>query len=296
AWLLMRVIDGVADIVRYGMSRTNRQTSLAIVMLARRMAKAIVFGIAAIAILDNMGIDVSTGLAALGIGGLALALGAQKTIENLVGSISVVADRPVRVGDFCKFGEVTGTVEDIGIRSTQVRTLDRTIVTIPNGAFSSMQIENYTVRDNFKFQTVLTMRYETTPDQIRYLLLEVRTLLYSHARVLEKPARVRFVGLGSHSLDIEIFCYVKSKNYDSYLEVREDILLRIMDIVKDSGTDFAFPSQMLYLAKDDVLSEAKAKTISKKIRKLAADGELSIPRFPSEKIKNLSGKIEFPEK
>ncbi|MEE9314214.1 MAG: mechanosensitive ion channel family protein [Rhizobiaceae bacterium] len=296
AWLLLRIIDGVADVVRYGMSRTNRQTSVAVVMLARRMAKAVVIGITGIAILDNMGIDVSTGLAALGIGGLALALGAQKTIENLVGSISVVADRPVRVGDFCKFGEVTGTVEDIGIRSTQIRTLDRTIVTVPNGAFASMQIENYTMRDDFKFQTVLTMRYETTPDQIRYLLVELRAILYAHERVKNDPARVRFIGLGSHSLDIEIFCYVGAVDYSSFLEVQEDLLLRIMEVVKASGSDFAFPSQTLYFAKDDQLSESQAAKIGKAVRKLDEKGELSIPRFDPEKIAGLDGTIPFPEK
>ena len=205
AWLGMRIVDGLADAARYSMSRSNRMSSVAIVMLARRMAKAVVFAVAGITILNILGVDVTTGLAALGIGGLALALGAQKTIENLVGSISVVADRPVRVGDFCKFGDITGTVEDIGIRSTQIRTLDRTVVTVPNGAFASMLIENYSMRDEFKFQTVLTMRYETTVDQIKYLLVEIRTLLYAHERVNNDPARVRFIGLGSHSIDIEIF-------------------------------------------------------------------------------------------
>lgn len=268
AWLGVRIIDGIADIARYGMSRTKRLSSVAVIMLARRIAKAIILGIVAITILDIVGFDVSTGLAALGIGGIALALGAQRTIENLVGSITVVADRPVSVGDFCKFGEVMGTIEDIGIRSTQVRTLDRTIVTVPNGAFASMQIENYSRRDEFRFYTVLTMRYETTPAQIRFLLAEIKSMFDSHELVNPDPARVRFVGLGSHSIDIELFCYVRADDWNHFLVLREDMLLKIMEIVAQSGTDFAFPSQTLYFGKDHPPSPEQAQEIDKIVQKM----------------------------
>lgn len=273
AWLGVRLIDGIAEGVRYGMSRTKRLSSVAVVMLARRMAKAVILGIALITILDILGFDVSTGLAALGIGGIALALGAQKTIENLVGSITVVADRPVSVGDFCQFGGVMGTVEDIGIRSTQIRTLDRTIVTVPNGAFASMQIENYSRRDEFRLYTVLTMRYESTPAQIRYLLIELRKLLADTEAVTEEPARVRFVGLGSHSLDIEIFAYVIADNYSEFLTIQEEMLLSIMDIVKASGTDFAFPSQTLYFGQDHPPTNDKAVEIERVVAAMIPAGE-----------------------
>ncbi|MCJ8309806.1 MAG: mechanosensitive ion channel family protein [Rhizobiaceae bacterium] len=270
AWLGVRLVDGISEVVRYGMSRTKRLNSVAVVMLAKRMAKAVVLGIALIAILEILGFDVSTGLAALGIGGIALALGAQKTIENLVGSITVVVDRPVSVGDFCKFGDVMGTVEDIGIRSTQVRTLDRTIVTVPNGAFASMQIENYSRRDEFRLYTVLTMRYETTPAQVRFLLAELHQLLKATPEVTEEPARVRFIGLGSHSLDIEIFGYVQADDYAHFLTIQEEMLLSIMDIVKQSGTDFAFPSQTLYFGKDHPPEAEKAEEIAALIEEPAA--------------------------
>jgi len=279
AWLGMRIIDGIADFARYSMSRTNRITSVAVIMLARRMAKAVVLAIAGITILDIFGVDVTTGLAALGIGGLALALGAQKTIENLVGSITVVADKPVRVGDFCKFGDVMGTVEDIGIRSTQVRTLDRTIVTVPNGAFASMQIENYAVRDQFKLQTTLGMRYETTQDQIRYLLMEIRKLLDGHDSVLPNSLRVRFIGLNSSSIDIEVFCYIKAKDYNGFLEVQESVLLSIMGIVQTSGTQFAFPSQTVYFGKDGPPLPSDAEKIGKIVNQLDNAGELPLPKF-----------------
>lgn len=283
AWLGVRLVDGIAEVVRYGMSRTKRLNSVAVVMLAKRMAKAVVLGIALIAVLDILGFDVSTGLAALGIGGIALALGAQKTIENLVGSITVVVDRPVSVGDFCQFGEVMGTVEDIGIRSTQVRTLDRTIVTVPNGAFASMQIENYSRRDEFRLYTVLTMRYETTPAQVRFLLAELRKLLNDTPEVTEDPARVRFIGLGSHSLDIEIFGYVQADDYAHFLTIQEEMLLSIMDIVKQSGTDFAFPSQTLYFGKDHPPEAEKAEEIAALVDENVPPEAVEEPAKPAAK-------------
>ncbi|MEM9733722.1 MAG: mechanosensitive ion channel family protein [Pseudomonadota bacterium] len=292
-WLGVRIVDGLADAVRFGMTRTNRISSVAMVMLARRIGKTVVIAVIGISILNTLGVDVTTGLAALGIGGIALALGAQKTIENLVGSITVVADKPVRVGDFCKFGDVMGTVEDIGIRSTRLRTLDRTIVTIPNGAFAASQIENYTLRDEFKLDTRLTLRYETTPDQIRFLLVEVRKLLYSYQDVSNTPARVRFENLNSHSIDIWVFAYVRATSYDHFLEIKEDLLLRIMDLVKESGTDFAFPSQTIYLSRDAKPSSETAEAVGEEVARRKEAGDMPLPRFTHEQIEQLQDTISL---
>lgn len=291
AWLGVRIVDGLSDIVRFGMSRTNRLNSVAMVMLARRMAKTVVICIAGISILNVLGFDITTGLAALGIGGIALALGAQKTIENLVGSITVVADKPVRVGDFCKFGEVMGTVEDIGIRSTRLRTLDRTVVTIPNGSFASAHIENYTLRDEFKLETRLNLRYETTPDQIRYLLVEIRKILYAHENINNIPARVRLESLNAHSIDIWVYGYVRATSYDNFLEIQEDVLLRIMDVVKASGTDFAFPSQTIYLSKDQKPLPDAAKAIAEDVAHRRAAGDMPLPRFSAAQIEEVQDTI-----
>lgn len=158
-------------------------SALSAMRFFRRGAKAALAAIALMAILETLRFDITAGLAALGIGGLALALGAQKTVENLVGSLTLIADRPVRIGDYCSFGDSSGTVEDIGMRSTRIRTLDRSIITVPNGQFSSLQLTNYAFRDKFLFSPVLKLRYETSADQIRYLLVELRALLYGHPLV-----------------------------------------------------------------------------------------------------------------
>lgn len=276
------------------MSIRGNASGISIVEFLQRAAKFVIAVIGVIAILDVFGIDVTAGLAALGIGGLALAFGAQKTIENFIGGVSLVADQPVRVGDFCVVGDTVGVVEGIGMRSTRIRTLGRTIVTIPNGEFSSQRIENFAHRDRFWFHPVLNLRYETTPDQLRFLLVELRAVLYSHPLVSPNPARVRFVSLGSASIDLEVFAYVTVSTFDEYLEVQEDLLLRIMDVVEESGSGFAFPSQTIYFAKDDGLSDEKTKTAEETVKKWKADNDLQIPHFDPDRIEKLRNKISYP--
>ena len=276
------------------MELRSNPSGLSVILFLERAAKIalVIFGI--IAILSTFGIDITTGLAALGIGGIALALGAQKTVENFVGSVTLIADRPIRVGDFCRVGQITGTIEKIGIRSTNIRTLDRTLVTIPNGLFSSETIENFAFRDKFRMISTLNFRYESSPDQIRYLLAEFRKILYSHPKVYEEPSRVRFVNFGAHSLDIEIFAYIVADNNNEFLEIREDIMLRIMEVVKQSGTGFAFPSQTLYFAKDDGLDKENSKSTDETVEQWRVKKEMPLPRFTEEQIDNLKNKIDYP--
>jgi MscS family membrane protein len=146
--------------------------------------------------LNNVGFNVTTLMAGLGIGGLAVALAAQKPLENLIGAITLYTSRPVRVGDFCRFGDKIGTVEEVGLRATKVRTLDRTLVNIPNAEFVHLHLDNFTKREKIWYHPRISLRYETTPDQVRYILVEVRKVLYAHPKVLSDPARIRFVGFG----------------------------------------------------------------------------------------------------
>ncbi|MGY5849844.1 mechanosensitive ion channel family protein [Salegentibacter sp. F14] len=294
--LLWRLSDFLGKYSQQKMILRGNPAGVSIVLFLQRAAKIaiVIFGV--IGILGILGIDVTTGLAALGIGGIALALGAQKTIENFVGSVTLIADRPIRVGDFCRVGEITGTVEKIGVRSTRIRTLDRTLVTIPNGAFSSDTIENFAHRDKFLLHTLINFRYETSPDQLRYLLAELRKILYGHPKVFEDPARVRFLGFGSSSLDIEIFAYLNALDYSEFLEIKEDLMLLMMDVVADSGTDFAFPSQTLYLAKDNGLSKEKGENAENKVNRWREKGEMPIPKYSQEQIEALRSTLDYPPK
>ncbi len=292
--LLYRLTNVISSFSVKRMTKRGRLSALSIVLFLKRAAKVaiVIFGI--IGILSILGFDVTTGLAALGIGGIALALGAQKTMENFVGSVTVLADQPIRVGDFCTVGQTTGTVESIGMRSTRIRTANRTIVTIPNGEFSSTRIENFAPRDQFLFNPILDLRYETSPDQIRFLLVELRAILYAHPKVNPEPARIRFVGFGDWSLKLEVYSYITTANYDEFLEVREDILLRMMDVIKMSGTDFAFPSQTLYLGRDSGLPEDQTRQTEETVKQWRDQSNMQLPNYDTEKIETLKGSIVYP--
>ena len=182
------------------------------------------------------------------------------------------------------------------MRSTRVRTLDRTVVTVPNAEFSSLQLENFTRRDKIWYHPRIGLLCETTPDQLRYVLVEIRKMLYAHPRVDEDPARARFVNFGSSPLDIDIFAYVLATDYGDYLEVAEDLNLRIMDIVKESGTSFASPSTTAYLAKDGGVDAEKTRAAEETVRGWRERGELFLPGFPREKIEELDDTLDYPNR
>ena len=272
--LLWQLIDVFARYTERRLIQSGQAGGLSAVLFFRRGIKFLLIAFGIISILNIFGWDVTTGLAALGIGGIALALGAQKTIENFVGSITIIADQPLRVGDFCKIDDTLGTVEQIGMRSTRLRTAARTVVVIPNGQLAAQKIENFAHRDRLLFNPKLGLRYETTPDQIRYLLVELRGILRSHSKVSPDPARVRFVGLEADSLKLEIFAYINTRDFNEFLEVQEDLILKIMDAVGESGTGFAFSSRTIYMATDTGLSEEKTQQAEQKVREWRDKGEL----------------------
>jgi MscS family membrane protein len=258
AWLAIRIIDVAATQFVHRMSHRQRASATSVVPLIRRSAKVAAIIIAVLATLSGWGYNTTALLAGLGVGGLAVALAAQKTIENLFGGVSITTDKPVLVGDFCRYGDKIGTVEDIGLRSTRVRTLDRTVVTIPNAEFSSLQIENFARRDKMFFHPTLNLRRDTTPEQIRTLISRFREILLNHPMVDPDPARVRFIGIGTYSLDIEIFSYMKTTDGDQFLIAQEELLLSIMEAVRDAGTALAVPSQLNVLVRDPITAARRA--------------------------------------
>lgn len=294
AWLFLRVVDITTGLLRTRLQRDGKASAVAVLPLGEKTFKVVVLGFACVAMMQNLGFNVTGLLAGLGVGGLALALAAQKTVENLFGGVSLILDQPVRVGDFCRYGDKVGTVEDIGLRTTKVRSLDRTVVSIPNADFAYLQLENFARRDKIRFTTKLGLRYETTADQLRWVLAELRKLLLSHPRVDPDPARVRFVGYGDYSLDLEIFAFVLSTDINDYLGVQEDLLLRIMDIVNESGTGFAFPSSTLYMARDGGNDAARTGRAEERIRGLRDEGKLPFPDFAPEFKAEVDDTLDYP--
>lgn len=243
ASLLMRVVDVVSDRAISRLDPRQRALSYSVFPLVVRIVKIFVFLIAVLFVLTQWGYSTSTILAGVGVGGIAVALAAQKTIENLFGSLSVIADRPVLVGDFCQFGGQTGTVEDIGLRSTRIRTLDRTVVTIPNSVFSTMTLENYSRRDRIWFHPTLHLRRDTTPEQIRDMIDAVTKILEEHPLVDSSGVPLRFTKITSESFDLEIFSYVLTADYNEYLKIQSELLLKLLEAASRLKVGFAVPFQ-----------------------------------------------------
>jgi MscS family membrane protein len=218
--------------------------------LVDRLGKAAAVVVAGLVLLYRSGVDLTAVLAGLGVGGLAIGFGAQRTIENLFGGIMVISDKPVNVGDSCRAGEVFGTVEDIGIRSTRIRTPDRTVVSIPNGQLATMSLENFAVRDRIRLHQAVGLAVQTTPDQLRVVLAGIRKLLEAHRSVEATSARTRFIRFSEGSLDIEILAYVLERDQTAFLAIQEDLLLGIMDIIGVSGTSLALPARALSVAEN----------------------------------------------
>ncbi|MGA9353829.1 MAG: mechanosensitive ion channel family protein [Terriglobales bacterium] len=293
-WFLLRVTNVTMQRLRAHAIGIGRRGTGTLIVLGERLLSALVVVIGALAVLAILGFDLTTVLAGLGIGGIAIAFAAQKTLENLFGGISVLADEVIRVGDYCRFGDKTGTVEDISLRSTRVRTDARTELSIPNGMLATMSIENYTRRDKIIFNPVLAIRCETTGDQLHYLLAEIRRLLYQHPKVQPESASIRFANVDASSLRLEISAYVLTIDANEYAAIREDLLFRITEIVGRSGTGFAFPSQTLYLARDHGLNPEKTAAAEKQVDEWREQHRLPFPDFaPSDKA-SFRGSIPYP--
>jgi MscS family membrane protein len=243
AWAGAAVVDLIAERWHSRLDPRAQALTYSVLPLGRQVLKLSLFLVAILSALSVWGYNTSAILAGLGVGGLAIALAAQKTIENLFGGVSVIGDRPVLVGDVCRFGDRTGTVTHIGLRSTRIRTPERTIISVPNGQFSSMALENISERDKIWFHPTLNLRRDTTSDQLLRVLSSFREILTDHPKVETGKIPVRFVGVGPYSLDIEVVVYVTTSDYDEFLALQQELLLKMLQAVELAGTALAVPLQ-----------------------------------------------------
>jgi MscS family membrane protein len=249
-WGLWRSIDvlvlGIGD---SGWAR-QRPASRAFVPLVARVLKVVAVVLAGVAVLSALGYPVASLLAGLGLGGLAFALAAQKTVENLFGSLSIAVDQPFRPGDFVKIDDFVGTVEVIGLRSTRIRTLDRTLITIPNGRLADTRVESFAPRDRIRLFCVLGLVYGTTAAQVRTILSELERSLREHPKIWPDGVSVRFRALADSALEIELAAWFQTADWNEFTAIRQELLLRFMEIVEGAGSGFAFPTRTVHLVAD----------------------------------------------
>jgi MscS family membrane protein len=243
-----------------------------IVSLARRVLEVLIFIAVALATLAGLGVNVTAALAGLGIGGLAIGLGAQKTFENLIGGISVLTDKALQVGDACRIGDQRGIVEDIGLRSTKLRTEDRTVVTIPNGTVATAVLENFRQRDKILFRQSIRLRYDLSSDHLRYLLEEIRSVLKENSHVEDSSSRVRLLRFADWAIEIEVYAYVLVRDFTEFLELQEELLLSLLESIEKTGAAIALPSQATLVTQDAWVDPEKAKAAKSRGGRVSGPG------------------------
>jgi MscS family membrane protein len=246
-WFLLRVVTVVGQVLGDSTWAQARPASRSLVPLGARTLQIAVLAMAVVAILADLGFAVTSLLAGLGIGGLALALAGQKTVENLFGAFSIGVDQPFRVGDFVVVEGVMGTVEVIGLRSTRIRTPDRTVVTIPNGKLADMRIESFAPRDRIRFASVLGLSRSTRADQVRTVLAGIEAALRAQPKLWPDSVTVRLKEITQASLDIEVQAWFTTTDFPEFQGIREGLLLAFMDLVEGAGTAFAVPTRTVHV-------------------------------------------------
>jgi len=246
-WTIFLINEKCELYLKKKMESQGRLSSTAVLRPARRMMDlfAVIAGL--MILLNKLGINPSATLAGLGVGGIAIALAAQKTLENMIGGASLILDGAIRVGDFFKMGNVTGTIEVIGLRSTRVRTQDRTIVTIPNGQMATMSLENFSVRDQFWLRQVIAVEHNTPGSALNALLADIRALLEHDERTIPATTRVRLLRFGESSLELEVIAYVCARDWDHFLAIQEELLMKIRQAIEAAGVAIGYPARAIYV-------------------------------------------------
>jgi MscS family membrane protein len=255
AWVLVRLFDFFIDYQIHKFEEKDKPGAIVLLRPLTKIVRVLIIIAAMLIWLDNIGYKVTTLMAGLGVGGIAIALAAQAIFADIIGSIILLVSRPVQVGDFCRFGNTLGTVEEIGLRATRVRTLDNTIVSVPNGEFSKLHLENYSMREKVWFHPKVSLPYEITKDQISTIAAGIENMLQEHPMVHDDPIQVYFTEIGEYSHNIDVFSYVRTGDFGEYKKIAHELNIAIMAIVEKAGARLALPSRKMYVEEGSVSEE-----------------------------------------
>lgn len=241
-WTLWRSVDALVELSVERSWAAEDASARSMLIVGGNLLKVAVVLTGAVTTAATFGYPVTTVVAGLGIGGIAFAFGAQKTVEHLFGSIALATDQPCRVGDVVRVDDLVGQVEHIGTRSTRIRTADRTVVTIPNGRLADLRIESYAARDRIRLATVVTLAYGATEAQVRQVTGGIEQVLRSHPLVWPDAAVARLSNLGATSIDIDVQCWFQTTDFEVFRTCRQEVLLGMLGVVEGSGARFAQPA------------------------------------------------------
>ena len=305
-WAVWIAADWIALGIIEAPSIDEQSLEAHLIRLAAKLVGIVATLVLVFQIMNQLGVPVYGIVAGAGVGGVAIALAAQNTLENFMGTLNLFADHPVKIGDMCRYDNDSepgwrpvGRIESIGLRSTKIRRLDRTLVTIPNAEFAQRHIVNFDVCDRMLMNQKIGLRYETSDDQLRFILAETRKLLHAHPKSLHtraEPIRVRFMAYGDYSLDVGIRVYLKARGYDDFAAIQEDILLRIKSVVESGGSGFAFPSRTIYMAEDSGTNAKNAAYAQDQVQAWRDSDQLPFPDYSAEALREISGTLDYPPK
>lgn len=245
-WIILRIIDFIAHVFTYKAALTESKTDDQMVPFVKELSKIIMIILGFFVVLGSVfNLNVATIIAGLGIGGIAVALAAQDSLQNLLGSFTIFADKPFVVGDLVRIESFEGTVEKVGFRSTWVRTLDKTLVVIPNKKMVDSPLENMSLRNLRRMKFNIGLKYDTPIEAMKKISQEVEEFVNTHSSTSNETL-VTFESFEDSSLNIQVLYFIEIVFYNEYMRIREDINYEIMKIVERNGADFAFPSQTVY--------------------------------------------------
>ena len=247
-WTGFRLLDALALLLTELAGRTDSRLDDQMVPLVRKGAKTFLVLLAFILAAQNLGYSVSGLLAGLGIGGLALAMAAKDTLANLFGSLMILIDRPFHTGDWITFPGGDGVVEEIGLRSTRVRTFAKTVVSIPNQSLANATVENHSLMPKRRIKFTLGVTYQSSVAQVRGLVERIEEYLRANPDIDQEFMLVKFTEFNASSLDLFIYCFTCSTDWTKHLSVKQDVNLRIMELVEEMGLSIAYPTQTVHLA------------------------------------------------
>lgn len=292
AWFIGASLD--ANKQRILARGREKKKAISLVQLLHGIGKAILIVICVLTILGILGFDTKTMVAGLGIGGLALAFGAQKTLENLIGGITLVADNVFAVGDDCMIDGRAVTIQEIGLRSLIVRSREGTQMSFPNGMLAQVGIENMSRRNRFLLWTTLVVSYESSLTQVRCLIGRVREMLYSYSRLEQLSARFRLANMTSAGYEVELFAFVQSTDGAEMAAIREDIFFRIADIAEAEGAVWAIPSRLTFLSRKQPIDATKELEARHMVEAWENGNEYPFPDVSPQTLAKLRGTIAYP--
>ncbi|MUL03178.1 mechanosensitive ion channel [Aliivibrio fischeri] len=295
AWLIMTIFNYFAELYVFNKHEGKYVDSSLITVLARIFG-GLTIAILGIYVVDFMGFSISPIVTGLGVGGLAVALAIRPVLENVINGLTLYADGGIKIGELCRYGNNLGTIESIGLRSTRIRTLERSLITIPNSEFANMEIDNLERRDKRRMEHRLKLRNEVTQDQLKLLVVGIRRLLLQHPKLDEDPVRARFVGVGEFAIHIDILAYIICRDHDEFLAVQEDVMFSVMQQVEAVGAQLAFSNQyQLTQALNPIDDELKEKA-TETVKQWQDNNNYPFPDFSYEFKDGIKDSIMYPAK